>query len=396
MTDPPSADPGIADTETSIRDKPERSRAELLRLLRNAGYAASQRPHPTPRFLPDGSTPGPDDDPAWLHRRDEPVTVRDGAKRWRRKSAATAGRRRRACKSGRGLWLATTAMLGVAVIAGAGLVYIAVTGRDLPSAAQLALAGDAIAGLWPGAGAAGKTDPAGRVELTPAQETALAAPIGKPVVTAHLDVADASGEAMQPIPLHLGIAGAPDDRAMAIALYGLPDNARLSAGKRQPDGGWLIPAAATADVKVTLPASSESRFTLAAAVRDDKTGSLASPYKEFSLTVTGTSAAAKIAPASDVPSGSGAGVFTQGLEAMLAGDVKTARPLFRQAIELGEQRAIAHLGRSYDPLVLAHLKSSNAAANREKAIAWYKRAIEAGDKSVKPDMVALEAQQHKP
>jgi len=287
MTHPATARPGIADGGIPPRDKPERSRAELLRLLRNEDCVAAPRPYPTPRFFPDRPPPGSEHAAASLHRSEEPAPVRQGSKRPRSTPAAAAARRRKAHNSARSLWLATTVMLGVAVMAGAGLIYIATTGRDLPGTAQLVLAGDTLAALWPDTGAAEKADAAGRVQATSAHKTALAAPVSKPVVTA----------------------------------------------------------------------------------------------------------AVKIAPASDVASGSGAAIFTQGLESMLAGDVKAARALYRRAIEHGEARAIAHLGRSYDPLVLARLKSSNAAANRERAIAWYRRAIEAGDTSVKPDMAALEQQQ---
>ncbi len=394
MTDPASvtAGPGIADAGPDTQDKPTRSRAELLALLRNEGYAP-QRPYPTPRFFPVSPPPGREDAPDWLRRPEQPAASRESEVRRRRKPATAATRRRKARGAGQGLWLATTAMLGIALIAGTGLFYIAATGRDLPGTAQLDRAGEALAGLWPGASATGKADPAGLVQTTSTQETALAAPGGKPVTTAHLDVADASGQTMQPIPLRLGIAGAPHGRDMAIALYGLPAAARLSAGERQPDGAWLIPAAATSGLRLTMPVPTDGPLTLAAAVRDKTSGTLASPYKEMSLTVTAASAAAKDEAVSDEPAGSGGAVLTQGLEAMLAGDVKAARALLRQAVELGEQRAVAHLGRSYDPLVLARLKSSNAAADREKAIAWYRRAIEAGDASVRSDMAALETQQ---
>ncbi len=397
MTDPANATahPGISNAETSTRDNPGRSRAELLALLRNEGYAAPQRPYPTPRFFPVSPPPGPEDAPDWLQRRDQPAAAHESEVRRRRKPATAATRRRKARGAGQGLWLATTAMLGVALTAGTGLVYFAATGRDLPGTAQLELAGETLAGLWPGASATMKTNAAGLPQTTSAQKTALAAPGGKPVATAHLDVADASGRTLEPIALRLGIAGAPLGRDMAIVLYGLPAAASLSAGQRQPDGAWLIPAAAASGLRLTMPVATGGPLTLAAAVRDMTSGTLASPYKELNLTVTGTSAAPKVKAASNEPAGSGGAVFTQGLEAMLAGNVKAARALFRQAVELGEQRAVAHLGRSYDPLLLARLKSSNAAADREKAIAWYRRAIEVGDASVKSDMAALESQQQK-
>ncbi len=137
MTDPASATAhsGISDAETSTRDNPERSRAELLALLRNEDDAAPQRPYPTPRFFPAAPPPGPEDAPDWLRRPDKPPAAHESEVRRRRKPATPATRRRKARGDGRGLRLTTTAMLGVTLITGTGLFYITSTARDLPGAA---------------------------------------------------------------------------------------------------------------------------------------------------------------------------------------------------------------------------------------------------------------------
>ncbi len=252
-----------------------------------AGNAVPQHPRPTPHFLPERPLPAIDGSPDWLRRADEPHQRYGTDSRRTRSPSPHLRKARKRRKANPDLWLVMAAILSLGAIAGAGFYYAAATGHNAPGTAQLAQLLDRLNTLWPAAG-----EP---------REPTLAAPGNKPVITAPIDVADASGQVMEQISLKVGAR-------------------------------------------------------------------------------------------SDQPPDNGAAVLTQGLEAMLAGNVKAARALFRQALELGDKRAVAHLARSYDPLALARAKLPTATADPEKAVGWYWRAIEAGDESVKADMAALEQQ----
>jgi len=71
-------------------------------------------------------------------------------------------------------------------------------------------------------------------------------------------------------------------------------------------------------------------------------------------------------------------LLTQGEQFVNAGDLVTARLLFRRAVEAGDADGALALGATYDPGVLAKLGVRGIAADIEQARGWYEKARDLG------------------
>jgi TPR repeat protein len=71
-------------------------------------------------------------------------------------------------------------------------------------------------------------------------------------------------------------------------------------------------------------------------------------------------------------------LLTQGEQFVNAGDLVTARLLFRRAVEAGDAEGALSLGATYDPGVLAKLGVRGIAADIEQARGWYEKARDLG------------------
>jgi hypothetical protein len=67
----------------------------------------------------------------------------------------------------------------------------------------------------------------------------------------------------------------------------------------------------------------------------------------------------------------------QGDQALAAGDIAAARPLFERAAEGGDARAATEAGKTYDPNVLTG--TSSVMADPARAAAWYRKGAALGD-----------------
>ncbi len=395
------------DDDTITAREPSRARAELLTLLREPVRASERHPHPAPHFFPATAHsadrhPSASSDafdngqaPDWLypaaHFPAEARATHAPAQRMRRPLPAPRRRRRKVHRPESRYWMAAAVFIAISTIGGVGMFYVGMAGYDLPGSRPLAFIGSGIEALFPAQASPPRTKGDFSLAASATQTPVLTPTNGqKPVNTAHLSVTDASGVIMDQIPLRLAVGDAAPGRDIVIALAGLPDTASLSAGTRQADGQWLIGADEISGLKLMMTTPTPHPLTLAVTARDRATGKFVAPLRQMTLTVAPAAPRLATTVRADQPDAKGAAVLAQGLEAMLGGDVTSARALFRKALELGERRAVAHLGRTYDPVVLARFKLDASAANRERAIAWYRRAIEAGDDTVKADIVALE------
>jgi hypothetical protein len=71
-------------------------------------------------------------------------------------------------------------------------------------------------------------------------------------------------------------------------------------------------------------------------------------------------------------------LMKQGEQLIAAGDVVTARTVFRRAADAGNANAAIALGATYDPSVLAKLGVVGVSADVEKARSWYQKAADLG------------------
>ncbi len=78
-------------------------------------------------------------------------------------------------------------------------------------------------------------------------------------------------------------------------------------------------------------------------------------------------------PAEDV-----APLVKRGGELLASGDIASARRFFERAAEGGDPAAALGLGKSYDPLFLAKIRSRGITGDPAKAAEWYRRAAASG------------------
>ena len=86
-----------------------------------------------------------------------------------------------------------------------------------------------------------------------------------------------------------------------------------------------------------------------------------------------------------------AALMRRGDELLALKDVVAARLLFERAAEAGLARAASSAGRTYDPSYLKERGIRGVVADREKAISWYKKALELGDPQAQERMRKLAA-----
>jgi hypothetical protein len=372
-------------------------------LTRPTGDAPG-RPRVLARFLGRGAEEETAPSP-WLERAAARHMAPPAMQARKVRLGSRAKARRKAAR--RRLALAALAFLAISAAGGAALYLADAGGLALPGSDRLASLGESLRSLLPAVpeqsakGDAEEVRPAAADGEAPAEEKA--APLvgeGKPVQTVRLVTQDAAGQAPGPIPLTLALEEPAGGADLALRLTGLPEDASLTAGARLSDGAWLVAPGETADLKLTLAHPLALPLRLEVAAIEKASGELAAPVQEMAVAVTGNAnSEALLTQATVLPVRAGhdeakaaaADRLAQGLERLLAGDVEAARDLFRQALDLGEKRAIAHLGRTYDPVVHERLKLAGPAPDALQAIAWYLRAKEAGDGSADGDLAALAA-----
>ena len=108
----------------------------------------------------------------------------------------------------------------------------------------------------------------------------------KPIATAKLEVADATGIANTPVDLDLRAVPGQAGQDLELRVSGVPEDANLSAGTKISPTSWSLKPAEAAIVKLVMPAQRSGEFDLAVAAVETKTGELVAPMQEISVTVT--------------------------------------------------------------------------------------------------------------
>jgi hypothetical protein len=107
---------------------------------------------------------------------------------------------------------------------------------------------------------------------------------------------------------------------------------------------------------------------------------------------TGSMTLAAASPASPPPVSEAARrLCAQGLVALAAGDIVSARLYLERAAEIGDVRALMVLGESYDPVTLARMGAMGIKGDTVKARDYYAKALAAGMGAARERMAALEA-----
>ena len=99
------------------------------------------------------------------------------------------------------------------------------------------------------------------------------------------DVAGMVGDAVE-LRIAARLTDTDGSETLAVRVSGMPEEASLSVGQRQPDGAWLLAANELEDVKLHLPSSSDADFVLEiAAIATDGNGDEAIVVQELKVRV---------------------------------------------------------------------------------------------------------------
>ena len=180
-------------------------------------------------------------------------------------------------------------------------------------------------------------------------------------------------------------------QARYVLLRGIPNEATLSAGQRNPSGAWLVKEKDVNRLTVTMQSTASGDY----------------PIEVYALGATSAPQARQrlvfrvaAGPASGVATGASQALFNMALLGMAPeqpaatkasplmaramrllgeGDIAGARLLFMHLAEQGESEAAYELARTFDGEVLAELGARGVGADRTRAVSWYERASETGN-----------------
>lgn len=267
----------------------------------------------------------------------------------------------------------------------------------------------------------------------PVDEATGATPANvKAIAMAHLDVRDVDGNAGELIPLRISAVTPVNSEALALRVFGLPEDATLSSGQKLNDGSWLLRDGEENDVKLRLSAQASGELMLAVEAITLPDGEPATPAKEMRVRIGPGKNDTSATPAGDgmiqsakleggplpimpqpmqeagvdpltpglpqpVPPGaaligdSTAGLIVRGDRLMKAGDLSGARSFYLRAYERGNGKAAAQVAQTYDPEVHERMNVRGLKPDAAKAVQWYVRAAEAGDSEAGKRAAALKA-----
>jgi len=183
-------------------------------------------------------------------------------------------------------------------------------------------------------------------------------------------------------------------QARYLLVRGLPNEAKLSAGQRNPSGAWLVKEKNMAGLTVTIGGSSggdypveiyalgatstpQARQRLLLRVEKGPT-----PTTSFETSAPNSlfdMALANAKPAGSPASPNASAQMADAMRLLGDGDIAGARLLFQQLADQGESEAAYELARTFDPETLTALGAKNVQADRKLAVTWYERASETGN-----------------
>jgi hypothetical protein len=206
-------------------------------------------------------------------------------------------------------------------------------------------------------------------------------------------VSDVTGQAGQSVALNIksNPSGPPED---VFAISGLPPEVKLSTGSADDDF-WLVRRRDLASLAMIAPEDFSRKFQIA--ITRVRSADRASVTLTATVSILGKSPSADIPASRPAPRGrapysrsqSENVLFDKALERFKKGDVAGARAIFEVLAIKGDPDAAIAMGETYDPVVLAQLFVKGLQPDEAKAITWYKKAEELGDRRAKTRLNAL-------
>jgi len=179
-----------------------------------------------------------------------------------------------------------------------------------------------------------------------------------------------SGEPGTDIELKINMTGADIKPETAIVLVGIPENFKLSAGRRTDEGEWVMTVWDTLRLTLTSPPEYKGDFDVAVSLMD-ASGDLTTREK-FTVAIAGAEAPAKAsegavaAAKAPAPAPAATPVLTspeqkelieRANQLMDQGDIVSARNVLDYAVSSGSAAAAFKLAQTYDPFYLGKIKS---------------------------------------
>jgi TPR repeat protein len=181
-------------------------------------------------------------------------------------------------------------------------------------------------------------------------------------------------------------------QARYVLVRGLPNEATLSAGQRNPSGAWLVKdkdlgqltlsigGAASGDYPVEIYAlgtghdapQGRQRLVFRVAAATEPTAAVNTSASQALMTMALSTAA----PGATAPDSSM--IMARAMRLLDQGDIASARLLFLHLADQGESEAAYELARTFDAQALAEIGAKGVDADRTRAVSWYERASETG------------------
>jgi TPR repeat protein len=165
-------------------------------------------------------------------------------------------------------------------------------------------------------------------------------------------------------------------QARYTLIRGLPREAKLSVGQRNPSGAWLVRDKDIGALTLSIGGDASGDYT----AEIYALGAGALPQGRQRLVFRVEPAFVRAAAEGNSIDSS---LMTRAMRLIDEGDIAGARLLFHHLAEQGEADAAYELGRTFDPEVLAGLGVEGLGADRATALNWYERASETGNKQAK-------------
>ncbi|HEU0017060.1 MAG TPA: hypothetical protein VFQ31_01680, partial [Methyloceanibacter sp.] len=179
--------------------------------------------------------------------------------------------------------------------------------------------------------------------------------------------------------------------ARYVLFRGLPHEAALSAGQRNPSGAWLVKDKDVDRLTLTMQGKTSGDYPIEVYALGATSAPQARQRLVFRVAAgpvsgvaTGASGTlfnmALLGMAPEQPAATQASpLMTRAMRLLGEGDIAGARLLFMHLAEQGESDAAYELARTFDGEVLSELGARGVGADRTRAVGWYERASETGN-----------------
>ena len=180
-------------------------------------------------------------------------------------------------------------------------------------------------------------------------------------------------------------------QARYVLFRGLPKEATLSAGQRNPSGAWLVKDKDVERLTVTMQCTASGDYPVEVYALGASSAPQARQRLVFRVAAgptagvaTGASGVlfnmALLGMAPEQPAATKASpLMARAMRLLGEGDIAGARLLFMHLAEQGESEATYELARTFDGEVLSELGATSVGADRTRAVGWYERASETGN-----------------